>query len=142
MQTCLNWDLKLFTAVVTKVKFFNHHSSERNSTATTWNSLKLHVIIINLTKRENMRIVPSLNIYPQGKDLVIYCIYFPSHPTCPDKRNSAVSVLIEWIRVLTSRRATILDSNEIFSLQISQIQENIQLWWYVCSMGLLQPHFI
>lgn len=76
MQTCFNWDLKLFTVTVTKVKFLNHHSSEINSIATTWNSLKLDVIIINLTKRENMKIVPSLNIYPQGKDLVIYYIYF------------------------------------------------------------------
>lgn len=85
MQTCLNWDLKLFSVIVTKVKLFNHHSSERDPTATTWNSLKLDVIIIHLTKRENMRIVPSLNIYPQGNSLVIYCIYFPSHPHCLDE---------------------------------------------------------
>lgn len=76
----LKLGMKLFSMIVTKVKLFNHHSSERNSIATTCNSLKLDVIVINLTKTENMRIVPCLNIYPRGKDLLIYCIYFPSHP--------------------------------------------------------------
>lgn len=52
MQTCVNWDLKLFIVMVTKVKLFNHHSSERRSTATTCNSMKLDAIIIHLTNRK------------------------------------------------------------------------------------------
>lgn len=78
MQTCINWDLKLFTVMLTKVKLYNHHSSERRSIATTCNSLKLDVIIIHLNKTENMRSLPSLNLYSPERDLWI--IFIQSHP--------------------------------------------------------------
>lgn len=87
MQTCENWELKPFTVMVTKVKLFNHHSSESSSIATTSNSLKLDVIIIHLTKIENMRSLPSSSLYPQEKDLLMYYIFFQPHPACPDKCN-------------------------------------------------------
>lgn len=41
MQTCTNWDLKLFAAMVVKVKLLNRRSSGKGSIATTCNSLKL-----------------------------------------------------------------------------------------------------
>lgn len=41
MQTCTNWDLKLFTAMVVKMKLLNCHSSGKGSIATTCNSLKV-----------------------------------------------------------------------------------------------------